>query len=115
MEKGGDHSCTKGVKPKIIKDLRKISSTSNYSKVYDSFLRDWILEDISDNIDYGQFGGLKGLVTEHLLVCLIDRIIKLMESKEKSVVLASMVDWAAVFDRQDLTLAIQKFIKIGVR
>ena len=57
---------------------------------------------------------MKGLGTEHLLLCLIDRILKLLESKEKSVVVASMVDWAAAFDRQDPTLAIQKFIKMGV-
>ena len=46
--------------PKVIKDLRKISSTSDYSKVFESFLKDWIMEDISGNIDIGQFGGQKG-------------------------------------------------------
>ena len=32
--------------PKLISDLRKISSTSDYSKVFEGFLKDWILEDI---------------------------------------------------------------------
>ena len=30
-------------------------------------------------------------------------------------VIAAMVDWTSAFDRQDPTLAIQKFIKMGVR
>ena len=101
--------------PKVIKDLRKISSTSDFSKVFESFLRDWILEDISMNIDPGQFGNLKGTGTEHMLVCLVDRILKLLETVDSAAVVASMVDWSAAFDRQDPTLAIQKFIKMGVR
>ena len=51
--------------PKLIKDLRKISSTSDFSKMFEAFIRDWILEDISDNIDVGQFGGQAGTGTEH--------------------------------------------------
>ena len=51
-----------------------------------------------------------------MLVCMVDRILKLLESRETgTAVIASMVDWASAFDRQDPTLAIQKFIKLGVR
>ena len=102
--------------PKIIKDLRKISSTSDFSKVYESFLKDWIMEDISQKIDIGQFGGQKGLGTEHLIVCLVDRILKLLDdNQEMSAVIAALVDWSAAFDRQDPTLAIKNFLNIGVR
>ena len=45
--------------PKSIKDLRKISSTSDYSKLFESFIKDWIMEDIGANLDIGQFGGQK--------------------------------------------------------
>ena len=61
--------------PKSIKDLRKISSTSDYSKLYESFLKEWIMEDVSRNIDVGQFGGLSGVGTEHMIVCLLNRIL----------------------------------------
>ena len=54
--------------PKLITDLRKISSTSDYSKVLESFIKDWVVEDITPNIDIGQFGGRKGMGTEHMLV-----------------------------------------------
>ena len=66
-------------------------------------------------MDIGQFGGLKGLGTEHMLVCMIDRIVQLLDSTDTAAVIAAMVDWAAAFDRQDPTLAIKKFIELGVR
>ena len=102
--------------PKVLKDLRKISGTSDFSKVFEGFLKDWILSDISGNIDVGQYGGLKGSGTEHMLVGMVDRILKLLESRETgTAVIAAMVDWASAFDRQDPTMAIKKFIKLGVR
>ena len=54
--------------------------------------------------------------TEHLLVCLVDRILYLLDRhSDKSAVIAACVDWSAAFDRQDPTLAIKRFIEIGVR
>ena len=74
------------------------------------------MEDISNNIDSGQFGGQAGMGTEHMLVCYIDRILKLLDTHpDKSAVIATSLDWASAFDRQDPTLAIKKFIKIGIR
>ena len=102
--------------PKDISDLRKISCTSDFSKTFEGFLKDWILEDISTKLDMGQFGGQKGLGTEHMLVCFIDRILKLLDSHpDKSAVIATSLDWAAAFDRQDPTLAVLKLIEMGVR
>ena len=102
--------------PKTLKDLRKISSTSDYSKVFESFLKDWLMEDLSPNIDLGQFGGQKGMGTEHMLVCLVNRILSLLDNNtEPTAVIAAMVDWTAAFDMQDPTKAIQKFLKMGVR
>ena len=54
--------------PKAITDLRKISSTSDYSKVYEGFLKDWIMEDIWGNLDIGQFGGQHGYRTHTSLL-----------------------------------------------
>ena len=102
--------------PKVIKDLRKISSTSDYSKTFEGFLRDWILEDITEKFYIGQFGGQKGTGTEHMMVCIVDRIQKLLDrNADSSAVIATLIDWSSAFDRQDPTLAITKFIKLGVR
>ena len=67
-------------------------------------------------MDKAQYGNQKGTTTEHLLVNLMDKILKLIDQNpNRSAVIASMLDWASAFDRQDPTLAIQKFIKMGVR
>ena len=79
-------------------------------------MKEWILEDIAPSIDKSQFGNQKGTSTEHLLVKLMDKILGLLDKNpNKSAVIASMLDWASAFDRQDPTLAIKKFIKMGVR
>ena len=81
--------------PETISDLRKIACTSDYSKLFERFLKDWILEYVSCNLDIGQFGGQPGIGTEHMLVCFVDRILKLLDThQDKSAVIAS-------FDRQD--------------
>ena len=102
--------------PQTPKDLRKISLTSEFSLTFESFIKDWILEDISANLDKSQFGNRIGTGTEHLLVKFMDKILKLIdENKNQSAVIATMLDWASAFDRQDPTLAIRKFLKMGVR
>ena len=51
-----------------------------------------------------------------MLVCLVDRILKLLDSTtDSSAVIATMIDWSNAFDRQDPSIAIQKFIKLGDR
>jgi hypothetical protein len=72
------------------------------------------MEDVSGNIDIGQFGGQPGIGTEHMIVCLVDRILKLLDrNSDRSAVIMTSLDWSAAFDRQDPTIAIQKFIKLG--
>ena len=79
-------------------------------------MKDWILEDISPRIDKSQFGNQKATSTEHMLVKLMDRILKLIDQNPtRSAVVASMLDWASAFDRQDPTLAVKKFLSMGVR
>ena len=101
--------------PKEISDLRKISSTSDFSKVFEGFLKDWIMEDIFANLDIGQYGGQPGTGTEHMMVCLIDRVLKLLDRHhDRSAVIMTCLDWSAAFDRQDPTIALKKFIQLGV-
>ena len=64
--------------------MRKISSTSDYSKLYEGYLKEWIMEDIWQNIDSGQYGGLPGIGTEHMIVCLLDRVLKLLDVTGKT-------------------------------
>ena len=74
------------------------------------------MEDISPNLDIGQFGGQPGIGTEHMIVCMLDRILKLLDrNNDRSAIIMAGLDWSAAFDRQDPTIAIKKFIKLGVR
>ena len=74
------------------------------------------MEDVSENIDIGQFGGQAGIGTEHMIVCYVDRILKLLDQfSDKSAVISTAADWASAFDRQDPTKGIQKFIQLGIR
>ena len=90
------------IHPIILKDLRKISCTSDYNKLFEGILKDLILEDIADNIDIGQFGGQKGTGTEHMIVCLINRVLLLLDRyPDTSAVIATSIDWAQAFDPRD--------------
>ena len=95
--------------------MRKIASTSDYSKIFESFLLELVLEDISVRMDKRQYGGKKGTGTEHLIVTLLDRIKKSLDDPEKLAVILNSYDWSAAFDRLDPTSIALKLIKLGVR
>ena len=102
--------------PTKLSQLRKISCTSDYAKLFESFLKDFILEDCQENLPKHQFGGRKGVGTEHLIVSFIDRVLKMLEScRGKTAVIAASVDWASAFDRIDPLSLSKRFIKIGIR
>ena len=51
-----------------------------------------------------------------MIVCLLDRILKILDRHpDRSAIIMICLDWKAAFDRQDPTLAILKFIQLGVR
>ena len=86
--------------PKSIEDLRKISSTSEFSKLFEGFLKEWIMEDISPNIDPSQFGNQPGTGTDHMMVAFLDKILSMLdESDGHAAVIAALFDWSAAFDR----------------
>ena len=102
--------------PSTLKDLRKISLTSEFSLIFKGSLKEWIMNDINPNLDKAQFGNRKGTGTEHLLVKLIDQILKLLDRNYQcSGVIASILDCSSEVDRHDPTLAIRKFLSLGVR
>ena len=99
-------------------DLRKISGTKNLSKIYEALMSDFIIDDMSQNIDPAQYGNEKGLSIQHYLVKLVNRILTILDTnndEEKYAVLAQLVDWSKAFDRQDPKIGIESFINNGVR
>ena len=74
------------------------------------------MEDLSKTDSFSQFGGKSGVGAEHMLVCMVDRILKLLDTTEgRAAVINSQYDWSNAFDRQDPTKTIQKFIKVNIR
>ena len=56
------------------------------------------------------------MLEQSILVWLLDRILKQLDSHhDKSAVIAASLDWTAAFNRQDPTLAITKFLDMGVQ
>ena len=113
--------CTPVPKPKdggdlkTCDDVRKVASTSDFSKIFESFLRGWVTEDIGAKIDINQCSGKSGVGTEHLVVKLMDRVLSLLDKPGMRAVVAASVDWASAFSRTDPTKTVTKFIKMGVR
>ena len=86
----------KVLNPQTLKQLRKISLTSEFSLVFEGIIKDWIMEDIQPKVDKTQYGSQKGTSTEHLLVNLMDRILRLLDNNNNhSAVIASMLDWSS--------------------
>ena len=78
-------------------------------------MKKWILEDMLDSDSFSQFGGKTVIGAEHMLVCMVDRIFKLLETREgRAAVISSQYDWQNAFERQDPTKTIQKFINMRI-
>jgi hypothetical protein len=81
---------------KTLKDVRKIASTSDYSKIFEAFILELIYEDISDKLSPRQYGGKKGIGAEHLIVTMIDQIRKYQDDPEKLLVISNSYDWSSL-------------------
>ena len=74
-------------------------------------MKNWILADISKNLDPAQYRNQKGTGTDHMLVSLVDRIFQHLDQNQDSpAVITTMLEWSAAFNRQCPTIGIKKFI-----
>ena len=104
--------------PQTVKDLRKISGTPNFSRIFEKFLAEIMIYDMQPNRDPSQYGNSKGVSTQHYLIKMVDRILTALDKnnkEEKYAVIVQLVDWAQAFDRQCPKLGIQSFLRNGVR
>lgn len=94
--------------------LRPISLTPIFARVFESFIAQWILADISSKLDPKQFGNVKGSSTSHYLVDMLDFIQKGLDKPGHYANLCT-VDFAKAFDRVNHNIVIEKLIDLGVR
>ena len=96
--------------------LRKISGTLNFSKLFESFLAEAMVSDMSPSSDPSQYGNEKGISTQHYLIKMINRILTSLDGNgDAYAVITSLIDWSQAFDRQCPRLGVDSFIQNGVR
>ena len=88
-------------------DLRPISLTPFFSKVTEHFVVKWLLHYIEHKIDLRQYGGLKANSITHYLIEFQNFILSNQESRNPTAVLACLVDFSKVFNRQNHTSSLQ--------
>ena len=89
-----------------IDDLRNISKTSFISKVFESFLADWLLPIVKPYIDPFLFG-VKGASTSHYLIKLLQFIHENLDLQEPHAVVLALVDLNKAFNRVSHLLVIE--------
>ena len=92
--------------PETEDHLRIISLTPFFSKVYERFVVSWLLHYIGDQMDWGQYGGLKGSSISHYLIDFVNFILFNQDLNIPYAVLSVMVDFSKAFNRIDHNLVI---------
>ena len=108
----------KAYPPQTTRELRKISGTPNFSRIFEKFLAETMIEDMKPTRDKAQYRNSIGVSTQHYLIKMIDRILTVLDKrnpKETNAVIAQLIDWSQAFDRQCPLLGIKSFIHNGVR
>ena len=84
--------------PAGLNDLRNISCTALFSKVYESFVLGWLCEQVG--MRSNQMGGMKGAGTEHYLVELFQLVLEALEDPRAASIVTS-IDYSKAFNRLD--------------
>ena len=100
--------------PETEDDLRPISLTPFFSKVTEHFVIMWLLEYIENQIDFRQYGGVKGNSITHYLIEFINFILSNQENRVPTAVLACLIDFSKAFNRQNHNILITKLSDMGV-
>ena len=63
-------------------ELRKISGTLNFSKIYEKFIAEALVEDMAATSDPSQYGNEKGISTQHYLIKMIDQLLTSLDTDD---------------------------------
>ena len=96
--------------PAGVNDLRNISCTMLPSKIYESYILNWAQEEVG--VKENQYGGIKGCSTSHLLVGVMDDVMRGLEDDRASVMLTS-IDYAKAFNRLSFQYCLAAFARLG--
>ena len=96
--------------PSEIGQLRNISCTMLASKVYESYVLQWSLEQVK--LKENQFGGAKGCSTSHLLISVWQKILSDLEDCRAATLLTA-IDYAKAFNRMSFQECLKAFAQHG--
>ena len=97
--------------PPNIDKLRPVSLTSVFAKIAEGFVTGWVLDDIEHKTD---MWNVKGVSTAHYLVSLVHYLHQGAD-KSQNVGTVVFMDFSKAFDLVDLTILIEKMIRMGNR
>ena len=88
--------------------LRHISLTPIFARIFETFIAKWILNDISDKIDLKQYGNITGSSTVHYLVDMLNYFHEGLDKPSQYAYL-STIDFTKAFDRVNHNVVIKKY------
>ena len=94
-------------------DLRNIAKTTFSSKVFESFLADWLMPIVSPFIDPCQYG-LRGASISHYLIKLLEFVHEHLDLRSPHAVLVAMVDLSKAFNRVSHQMVIEDLYDMHV-
>ena len=87
-------------------DLRNISKTAFFSKVFESFLADWLMPIVGPYLDPCQYG-IKGTSINHYMFKLLKFIHEYLDLKNPHAVVIALIDLSKAFNRVSHSLVIE--------
>ena len=103
----------KTLSPGGFDDIRPISMTTLWSKMLESLVAGFTLEESAGKWKRDQFGGRKGSSTDHVLVELWDKVLTGLETGAKAVVL-SAIDFSKSFSRCNYQEILKSYKDLGL-
>ena len=95
-------------------DIRIISLTPFFSKLFEKFVLSWLLEYVEEHLDWAQYGGQKGTSVSHYLIDFINFVTYNQDMKNIHAVLAVAVDFSKAFNRQNHNILVELLSDLGV-
>ena len=95
-------------------DLRIISLTPFFSKVFERFVLVWLLQYVEKHLDWRQYGGRKGNSVSHYLVDFINFVLYNQDIKKIHAVLAVAIDFSKAFNRQNHLILVELLSQLDV-
>ena len=104
----------KTTNPENEDQIRLISLTPLFSKVFEKFVMQWLHGYLQEHLELGQYGGRKGSSVTHYLVDFINFVEFNQDIKDIHAVLAVAVDFSKAFNRQNHNTLIEILSELGV-